>query len=67
VLIRETVGAGYSYRFALDPIAEFLAADAYYDEYGGKASCWDDLKMRSAKAPGFQAAVLMTRQARDHR
>jgi hypothetical protein len=65
VLIERAQGAAFYFRFVLDPVAEFLAADAYYDEYGNKAACWEELKQRSAGAPGFQAAVLLIRQARE--
>jgi hypothetical protein len=64
VLLRKTVGATTVYRFALDPVAEFLAAEAYFDDCNGKAPCLDKLLQESLHAQGFHAAVLLTRQAR---
>jgi hypothetical protein len=42
------------YRFVLDPIAEFLTAEAYCDEFGNDEDCWERLARKSANAPGFQ-------------
>jgi hypothetical protein len=55
------------YRFVLDPIAEFLTAEAYCDEFGNDEDCWERLARKSANAPGFQAAMAATRAAREYR
>jgi hypothetical protein len=50
-------------RFALDPIAEFLAAAAYAEDCGPDSRKWETLLSESELAPGFQSALKLVRQA----
>ena len=65
VLMFKWLGATPTYRFALDPIAEFLAAEAHFDECGNDPSCLKNLLEKCEHAPGFYNAMLLTIQARD--
>jgi hypothetical protein len=64
VLLSREVGATTIYRFALDPIAEFLAAEAHCDSCEGNISCLEKLNLDSERAAGFHNALLLTIQAR---
>jgi hypothetical protein len=55
------------YRFALDPVAEFLAAEAVFDGCAGDTAEMGKMVKNSASAPGFQNAFLLTIQARSGR
>jgi hypothetical protein len=64
VLITRVRGATTYMRFALDPVAEFLAAEAHFDKCDGKKECLDKLLEDSKSAQGFHNALLLTIQAR---
>src|SRR5208283_3463085 len=64
VLLSREIGATTSLRFALDPVAEFLAAEAHFDKCEGEESCLEKLLADSRNAQGFHNAVLLTMQAR---
>jgi hypothetical protein len=57
ILIEKTALGFQRLRFALDPIAENLAATHYVRACRGAAECLKKLKNDAAKAPGFLAAV----------
>jgi photosystem II stability/assembly factor-like uncharacterized protein len=63
VLLERSGGIDAQLRFALDPIAEFLAAAAHAEECGADADMWEAILLQSNHAPGFQAALKLTRQA----
>jgi hypothetical protein len=63
VLFQREIGAYTRYRFALDPIAEFLGAFAYAEECGANRDSWNQILESSAAAPGFQSALKLIRQA----
>jgi len=63
VLIEKQGGLDCRLRFALDPIAEFLAAAAYAEELGSSTKAWDDILESTKKALGFQSALKLVRQA----
>ena len=65
VLMFKWVGAKAIYRFALDPVAEFLAAETYFDGCDSNSSCLENLLESSNRAQGFHNALLLTIQARD--
>ena len=65
VLMFKWLGATPTYRFALDPVAEFLAAEAYFDECGNDPNCLKKLLEKCKHAVGFYNALLLTIQARD--
>jgi hypothetical protein len=67
VLLSKELGATTYLRFALDPVAEFLAAEAYFDQGAGEEACLclRQLLSDSERAPGFHTALLHTIQARD--
>ena len=65
VLISKDIGATTFLRFALDPVAEFLAAEAYFDECENEEARLHSLLSNSEKAPGFHSALLLTIQARE--
>jgi photosystem II stability/assembly factor-like uncharacterized protein len=60
VLVEKKRGGFHVLRFELDPIAEFLSAAAWAEQCGSRISDWQDLKKRSASAPGFQIALRLT-------
>jgi hypothetical protein len=64
VLLSKEMGATTFLRFALDPVAEFLAAEAHFDKCQGKADCLEKLLTDSKNAQGFHNALLLTMQAR---
>ena len=66
VLLSREIGATTSLRFALDPVAEFLAAEAHFDKCEGDAGCLGKLLTDSKNAQGFHNALLLTMQARRH-
>jgi len=63
VLIEKEGGFDIRLRFALDPIAEFLAAAEYQEQCGSDQTKWDAVMERSSQAPGFQSALKLVRQA----
>ena len=63
VLFQKEIGAYTRFRFALDPIAEFLGAFAYAEECGSNRDSWKRTFENSAAAPGFQIALKLIRQA----
>jgi hypothetical protein len=63
VLVEKEGGLDTRLRFAFDPIAEFLAAAEYLEEYGSDQTKWDAVMERSSQAPGFQSALKLVRQA----
>jgi hypothetical protein len=64
VLLSKEVGATTFLRFALDPVAEFLAAEAHFDHCEGKDDCLQKLLEDSKNAQGFHNALVLTIQAR---
>jgi hypothetical protein len=64
VLISRDLGATTLLRFVFDPVAEFLAAEAYFDACEGQDDCLEKLFSSSKHAQGFQIALLLTVQAR---
>jgi photosystem II stability/assembly factor-like uncharacterized protein len=60
VLVEKKRGGFHALRFELDPIAEFLSAAAWAEQCGARIADWQDLKKRSASAPGFQIALRLT-------
>ena len=64
VLLFNWRGATAVYRFALDPVAEFLAAEAHFDNCAGKMTDLEELLKKSIAAQGFYNALLLTIQAR---
>jgi hypothetical protein len=63
VLIEKEGGLDVRLRFALDPIAEYLAAVAYFEDCGSDQPKWDVLMDQSKPAPGFRSALKLVRQA----
>jgi photosystem II stability/assembly factor-like uncharacterized protein len=63
VLVEKQGGLNVRLRFALDPIAEFLAAAAWGEECGNEKDKWEQLLRESQAAPGFQSALKLVRQA----
>ena len=63
ILIEKDAGTVWL-RFALDPIAEFMGALAYGDEYGSDTNKWAELLAKAKNAPGFWAALSLVQQAR---
>jgi hypothetical protein len=59
-----TVGATTLLRFALDPVAEFLAAEVIFDRSEGDRESVAKLLRESLNIPGFHNALLLTAQAR---
>jgi photosystem II stability/assembly factor-like uncharacterized protein/RecA/RadA recombinase len=64
VLVSKAIGASTFLRFALDPVAEFLAAEAYFDQCAGEKARLRKLLTDSQRAHGFHNALLQTVQAR---
>jgi photosystem II stability/assembly factor-like uncharacterized protein len=63
VLLERTSGPEPAYRFALDPVAEFLAAYDAASRCGTEAACWSELMARVDAAPsaaGFRLALALT-------
>lgn len=56
IIEKKAVLAIHRMRFALDPIAEFLAAAAWTEECSNN-QLWNDLEQRSIAAPGFHTAL----------
>ena len=66
MLLERRSGPEPAYRFALDPLAEFLAAYRVAERCGADAACWIDLARRLAAAPegeGFLLALRITCEA----
>jgi GTPase SAR1 family protein len=63
VLTQRPQGAEMLYRYFLDPMAEYIGAEAFGDECGADPKKWKDLFEKSKNAPGFQIALQLTRQA----
>jgi hypothetical protein len=63
VVVEKEGGFDTRLRFAFDPIAEFLAAAEYHEEYGSDQTKWDAVVERSSQAPGFQSALKLVRRA----
>ena len=63
VLVERTQGAALLYRYALDPTAEYLGAEAVADDCGADRAKWKEIFDKSSNAPGFQTALRLTRQA----
>jgi photosystem II stability/assembly factor-like uncharacterized protein len=64
VLLSRRLGATTFLRFSLDPVAEFLAAEAYIDDFGGESDDLLKLSQEAISAQGFYEAVLLVLQAR---
>lgn len=60
VLIERTQGAAMFYRYALDPMAEYIGAEAIVDDCGSDRAMWKEM---SSNAPGIRTALRLTRQA----
>ncbi|MBZ5615886.1 MAG: hypothetical protein LAO23_17910 [Acidobacteriia bacterium] len=63
VLLEKPEGIDTRLRFALDPVAEFLAAAAYAEECGSDTDQWNKVLSQSTHAPEFQIALKLTREA----
>jgi photosystem II stability/assembly factor-like uncharacterized protein len=63
VLVEKSGGLGTQLRFALDQIAEFLAAAQYAEECAADAEKWKALLSQTESAHGFHMALVLTRQA----
>jgi hypothetical protein len=63
VLSPRMQGTTAFYRFVLDPVAEYVGAEAFADECGSDSDRWNALLNRGRQAPGFVAALRLTRQA----
>lgn len=63
VLTERTQGTALLYRFALDPMAEYIGAEAIADDCGADHERWKNVLEVSNGAPGFQTALRLTRQA----
>ena len=67
VVIEKSAAATMILRFALDPVAEFLAATAYAKDCGTAYNCWAKLiaqvRDRGEKAAGFLTALTLVWQA----
>jgi hypothetical protein len=63
VLIGKEGGMSVRFRFALDPIAEFLAAIAYAEEFRLDSRKWEIALSDSAQAAAFQSALKLVRRA----
>jgi len=57
------VGLACRVRFALDPIAEYLAAFAGAEVSGTDYEAWGQLLKNSSEADGFNIALRLVRQA----
>jgi hypothetical protein len=64
VLLSHEDGATTFFRFILDQVAEFLAAEAHFDRCEGKVDCLEKLLKDSENTQGFHNALLLTIQAR---
>jgi len=64
VLRANNLGATSFYRFSLDPVAEFLAAEAYFDQCENDEGRVKALFASSQDAQGFNNALLLIMQAR---
>jgi photosystem II stability/assembly factor-like uncharacterized protein len=64
VLLSRRLGATTFLRFSLDPVAEFLAAEAYIEDCEGKSDKLEELSEKASSAKGFHDALLLTLQAR---
>lgn len=62
VLVEKPYDIDTRFRFALDPVAEFLAAAAYAEQCGPDADAWRSALSDSAHAGGFQTALRLTWQ-----
>jgi len=62
VLFQKEIGASTRFRFALDPVAEFLGAFAHAEECGADQDLWKRILANSVSAPGFQIALRLIRQ-----
>jgi photosystem II stability/assembly factor-like uncharacterized protein len=60
VLVESKRGGFYALRFEVDPIAEFLSAAAWAERCGTCVLDWQEIKKKSANAPGFQIALRLT-------
>lgn len=61
----KTVGGGRQRHYpALDSVAEYLAAEALFDQCSGQNTCIEQLLLGSSHAPGFNYALLQTVKAR---
>jgi photosystem II stability/assembly factor-like uncharacterized protein len=63
VLIEKAGGMNVRLRFALDPVAEFLAAVSYGEGCAFDDEKWTILMLESEDAPGFQVATKLVRQS----
>src|SRR5688500_11010334 len=63
ILIEKEGGPHTQLRFALDPIAEFLAAAAYNEDCSTDQEEWTRLLEQSKHSAGFQVALKLVRQA----
>ena len=63
IMVERQGGLYVQLRFALDPVAEFLAAAAHGEECGQDTDKWENLLRKSQTAPGFQSALKLVRQA----
>jgi hypothetical protein len=63
VLIEKQGGRENRFRFALDPVAEFLAAVWYGERCGFDREKWGEIKTKSSIAPGFRIALELVQQA----
>lgn len=57
VLLERSGGLDSQLRFALDPVAEILAAAAHAEGCGADVNKWEIVISQSNSAPGFQAAL----------
>jgi hypothetical protein len=64
VLLSRRLGATTFLRFSLDPVAEFLAAEAFIEDCEGKSDKLEELSEKASSAKGFHDALLLTLQAR---
>jgi hypothetical protein len=63
ILIEKTVIGHRRLRFALDPVAESLAASLYVRRCKGSVQRLEELTLRAATSPGFYSAVVLARKA----
>jgi GTPase SAR1 family protein len=63
VLAERTQGAALLYRYSLDPMAEYIGAEAVADDCGADRAKWKEIFDKSTNSPGFQTALRLTRQA----
>jgi hypothetical protein len=64
VLLSKNVGGTTFFRFELDPIAEFLGAEAYLEIHTDDSGFSKELPERSKNAAGFHNALLITIESR---